>query len=227
MSNAERDPSLVGALRVFLGRYFSELHTAIPGRVESYDATLQRASIQPVIKEAFEDETGERVVARLPVIPGVPVQWPSGGGYFISFPLQPGDTGLLLFSQASLDVWLSEGGEVDPLDDRRFHLSDGIFIPGVRSFKTPLSGVSSDHATFGKESGLQIHIDGSKIKIGSDIGAENESAVLGDTLTTHLGLLNAWNILVATALTALIPGPPFAPPPSPPVLISTTVEVKK
>lgn len=224
MSNAEREPTLADAVRAFVSRCLGEVHTAIPGRVESYDATLQRVSIQPVIKEAFEDETGERVVARLPVIPGVPVQWPQGGGYFISFPLEVGDTGLLLFSQASLDVWLSEGGEVDPLDDRRFHLTDGIFIPGVRSFKAPLSEASGDHAVFGKQSGLQIHITETSINLGSNNGANLEFAALGESVATYLNALALWTAALNIWATGL--GFPDLPPVPPASFISTTVKVK-
>lgn len=225
--NASRIPKLADVLRAWKEADQEETHVGKIVSVESYDATTQKVNVQPLIKEAFTDEAGERQIERLPVITNVPVQFPQGGGYRLTFPIQRGDTGLLLFSDNSLDVWLSQGGEVDPIDDRRFDLSDGIFLPGVRSFKAPITDASADHMSIGKEGGLQIHIDATKIKIGSSTGAENEAAALGDTLTTYIGLLHAWNILVAAALTALIPGPPFAPPPTPPVLISTTVEVKK
>jgi len=54
-------------------------------------------------------------------------------------PVAVGDTGLLVFCDGSLDVWLSKGGLVDPLDDRHHALSDAVFIPGLRPFSNPVS----------------------------------------------------------------------------------------
>jgi hypothetical protein len=182
-----------------------------------------------VVRRSFIDEEGERQVERPPVIPNVPVQFPQGGGYRITFPLAVGDTGLLLFSDVSLDVWLSQGGEVDPLDDRRFDLSDGVFLPGVRSFANALTDASADHMTLGAEGGLQIHIDGSSIKVGSDNGAELEAVALGDSIQDYLGnptgaTLRAWLVALSTFLDPLGFVTPLPPTPT---LKSTTVEVKK
>jgi hypothetical protein len=186
MSNADRIPTLASVLRSSFITQAEDLHVALPCRVESYDATTQRVSVQPVLKRSFTDEEGERQVERLPVISNCPVQFPQGGGYRLTFPVAVGDTGMLLFSEASLDVWLSEGGEVDPVDDRRFDLSDGVFLPGVRSFANALSDASADHMTMGKEGGLQIHIDGASINIGSNNGAELEAVALYETLRAEL-----------------------------------------
>jgi hypothetical protein len=54
-------------------------------------------------------------------------------------PVEVGDTGLLVFADDSLDIWLSKGGLVDPLDDRHHALSDAVFIPGLRPFSNPIS----------------------------------------------------------------------------------------
>jgi hypothetical protein len=54
-------------------------------------------------------------------------------------PVSVGDTGLLVFADGSLDVWLARGGVVDPLDDRHHALSDAVFIPGLRPFSNPIS----------------------------------------------------------------------------------------
>lgn len=217
-----RQPTLAEVIRAHVLSNLSELHVALPGRIESYDAATQQASVQPLIKSPITDEEGERQVERLPVIPGVPVQFPQGGGFRLTFPLAAGDTGLLLFSEVSLDVWLSEGGEVDPRDDRRHHLTDAIFIPGVRSFKTPLSDAHETKLSLGKEAGLQLFISDSKIQLGGESG--NQAAALGDALTSHMAAVQVWLGLVATFITGL--GFAGGPPPSPPVLASSSVEVK-
>lgn len=62
---------------------------------------------------------------------------PSGADLVV--PVAVGTTGLLVFCDDSLDVWLSKGGLVDPLDDRHHALSDAVFIPGLRPFSNPVS----------------------------------------------------------------------------------------
>jgi hypothetical protein len=227
MSNAERIPSLSALLRTRMNGALEDVHTAMPVRVETYDASLQRVSVQPVLKRAFTDEEGERQVERLPVITGVPVQFPSGGGYRLTFPIANGDTGLLIFCEASLDVWLSQGGEVDPLDDRRFDLSDGIFIPGVRSFAAPIGDAHETKFSLGKEGGPQIYIDGTKIQLGGESGMQ--ACALGDNIEDYL--LSASPTSLRTWLTALAAFVGFVPPgfpayPSLATLKSNSVEVK-
>lgn len=226
MGNADRLPKLASVFGVAMETLKEDLHTALPCRVESYDAAKQMVSVQPQIKKAFFDETDERQVERLPVITGVPVQFPQGGGYRITFPIAVGDTGLVLFSEASLDVWLSQGGEVDPLDDRRFHLSDGIFLPGVRSFANALTDAHSTKMTLGKEGGLQLFIDGSKIQIGSETGAELEAVALGDAIDTLLTgggptTLKTWLLGLAAIAGYVTPYPTITG------LKSSSIEVKK
>lgn len=133
-------PTLAEAIRRALEARASEICTAIPARVESYDAATQRASVQPLIRRAFEDETGARQAERLPIISDVPVVFPGAGAYAITFPVAKGDTVLLVFSQASIDKWLTSGKDVDPGDDRRHSLNDAIAIPGLRHTAQPTGG---------------------------------------------------------------------------------------
>lgn len=75
-----------------------DVNVAIPARVESYDDSTQQVSVQPLIKRGYLDEAEERQVEQLPMITGVPVLFPGGGGFRVTFPVQAGDTVLLVFS---------------------------------------------------------------------------------------------------------------------------------
>jgi hypothetical protein len=130
-----RTPTMAEVLREAIAASLEDVHTAIPGRVTRYDVGKQQADVQPLIKVAYLDESGERVAALLPTVRNCPVMFPGGAGLTITYPIAAGDTGLLIFSEASLDKWLSgSGDEVEPDIDLRHHLTDGIFIPGVRPF---------------------------------------------------------------------------------------------
>lgn len=120
------------------------MRVALPGRVESYDAATQTCSVQPYVQDGIKDETGTRQAVRLPVVTSVPVVFPGAGAYSITWPLAVGDTVLLLFASSSIDRWLALGGEVDPIDDRRHHVTDAIAIAGLRALPDALGAAAVD-----------------------------------------------------------------------------------
>ena len=153
-----RNPTLAEVLRATVQGTLENVHTAIPGRVTRYDASKQQADIEPLVQAAYEDEEGNRQVSKLPVVSNCPVHFPGGGGFTLIYPLSAGDTGLLIFSEASIDKWASGDGNVDPDIDHRFHLSDGIFIPGVRAFSNPRSDGPSASLIVGMDGGNQVEV---------------------------------------------------------------------
>jgi hypothetical protein len=225
-----RNTTLQDLLARFRESLVSDLHTSLPGKVVRYDAATQKADVQPLIKERYTDESGAQQSRELPVIPSVPVQFPGAGGYRITFPVAVGDTGLIMFAEASLDKWLVSGGTVDPAEERRHDLTDAIFLPGLRDFGHALTSAPTDRATFGKDDGLQIHVDGSKIRIGSNSPIDLEKAVCGDTLWNYLTSLAGLVAWLATHTHPTPAGASSAPtnaPPSPSDFRSTSVEIKK
>jgi hypothetical protein len=120
------------------------LNTAIPGRIESYNAARREADVLPLIREKYADGT----VLELKPIKHVPVLMPSVGGVRFTLPVAAGDTVLILFAQRSLDRWLSDGGVVDAGDIRMHSMSDAIAIPGLFAFgSVPDSGVELELTT--------------------------------------------------------------------------------
>ncbi len=148
-----RNPTMAEVIRTALDRRWTDLRVALPGRVESYDSAKQLVQVQPLIKEPVEGEDGTVTQERLPVVTNVPVIFPSGGGMRLTFPIQAGDTGLLVFSDRSLDLWLDQGGEVAPEDARRHHVADAVFFPGLHPNNDPWSGADTSVITIGSDSG--------------------------------------------------------------------------
>lgn len=157
-------PTMSEVLRRAVDARLESVNTAIPARVESYDRATQTISAQPLVRAIYFDESGARQSERLPMVTRVPVVFQGAGDYASTFPLAKGDTVLLVFAQASIDKWLARGGDVDPLDDRRFDLSDAIAIPGLRSRPSSLdsSATASDAWV----------ISGPEIRIGGSSGTE-------------------------------------------------------
>lgn len=122
-----------------------ELHTAIPGKVVSYDKATQTAEVLPVVLRAEPKEDGGNTLTRLPSIPNVPVQWPRGDGFAIHFKLKPGDHVLLVFSEAAIGHWRASGEMAPPGDLRRHSLGYPIAIPGAAPDAGKLTDIPGDN----------------------------------------------------------------------------------
>lgn len=128
-------PDLITVIMDAIRYQLGEVNTAIPARILKYDPTKQEAEVQPLIKRLYKDGS---IIDRAPIT-GVPVVFPAAGGGIITFPVKTGDTVLLIFSQRSIDRWVrSDGGPVDPQDNRKHDISDAIALPGLFSFSNAL-----------------------------------------------------------------------------------------
>lgn len=129
-------PTHAGIIANAMDKRLARVRVALPGRVEAYDSSSGAVEVQPLIQdgEPDPDNNGERATRRLPKLLGVPVMFPGSGSYRITWPVNVGDTVLLVFSSSSLEYWLAVGGEVDPADDRRHDISDAVAIPGLFDF---------------------------------------------------------------------------------------------
>lgn len=102
----------------------------LPARVESYDAGTNKASVQILILDDYEDESGERQTERFPIINDIPVGWPCvGGKRVMRSTVAAGDVVVLLFSSRPADKWLRTGGFVDPEDNRHHDINDAFILP--------------------------------------------------------------------------------------------------
>lgn len=106
-----------------------DLHTCLPGIIASFDPTTQTASVQPAIKRIFT----ENGAVNLPLCVDVPVAFPGGGDFFLTFPVKAGDECILWFSERAIDNWHVSGGTQTPAEYRLHDLSDGIAIVGLNS----------------------------------------------------------------------------------------------
>lgn len=162
MMNPNRAPDVGTSLDAHFEAMASEIHTAIPARIEKYDAARQLADVKPTLIQVFADDEGKDMPVEHPVLTDCPVAFPQGGGAFLSFPLKPGDTVLLVCAQRSLDAWLETDGKtpIDPGDYRRHHISDAVVYPGLRTAKAPLPNAHADDVVLGLTDGsAELHIE--------------------------------------------------------------------
>lgn len=153
----------------------SDLHTSLPAIIVSFDAEARTVSAQPAIQRVFTDGEGLSGAINLPVCVDVPVVFPSGGGYEITFPVKEGDECLLVFSERCIDNWFDTGEPSPPADYRKHDLSDAFAIMGVRSFanKKEISDAgmkigSDDNRIVISEDSIELGVDGATMTLTKD-----------------------------------------------------------
>lgn len=201
MPTQNETPTLEQILQDAIRAQLLDVHTCLPAKIEKYEAGTQKANVQVLLKRKYE---ADAEAINLPVINSVPVQWSSAnqGKAYIHLPIKAGDLGIVIFSERSIDLWLSgdsgdPGKILDPQDPRIFDLSDAIFIPGVLPFVHSLQNVSADN--------LVVQNDKFRIEIAPDgtislSGVSEELITIIDDLFTNL-------IVDARVLTSIGPQP--------------------
>ena len=81
-------------LEFIFGQFMKNVYTALPGLVESYEASTRRAVIQPAVRLRMRDGSEHL----RPLIPNVPVMFGASPRYLIHDTLERGDPVMLLVS---------------------------------------------------------------------------------------------------------------------------------
>lgn len=136
-------PSLEEVISQAIDDHLIDLHTSIPAIIESYDNTNQTATVKIAIKRKYINGDVEEIIER-PAIPDVPVLFPRGGSFHLTYPLKKGDDVHLIISERSTERWRNEKGVVDPKDARKFSLSDAFILPVSGRENNPIAGATSD-----------------------------------------------------------------------------------
>jgi len=159
----------VGLIKSLINDRLKDVHTALPARVLSFDAATQTASVQTGIKRLFIDNAGENETIRpenLPVINNVPVIFPKGGGYSLTFPVAAGDECLLIFVERGLDTWHDTGKDSAPLGRRMHDLTDAVCYVGLSSMPAKIPVYSDSAVRLQSDDGnSHVEIEGSEITV--------------------------------------------------------------
>lgn len=179
--------------------YLENVYTCLPGKIESYDRTMKKAKVKPLIKKSISGTT-----LSYPVINEVPVIMPCTANAIIHLPVKKGDGCLIFFSRESLENYLnSRLNEVEPGDKRRFSLSDAFCLPGLFPFGNPGKTVTNGNDIIIDNSG-NVTIKGTFI----DLNGNSKSLVTHTELNLALQSYNTQLAVFFTALYALL-GTPY------------------
>lgn len=125
----ESPGGLPGVIRQGITNYMKDVHTALPGKIISFDSITQTAEVQLLLRRIFK---GNKALD-LPKLINVIVWLPRAGGFSITFPIKEEDECLVLFSERSLDNWFKQSNVQTPTDFRMHSLSDAICLVGMSS----------------------------------------------------------------------------------------------
>ncbi len=135
------DMTMESAMIAFFEHQMRKVYTAIPAVIIAVRSDeKQSIDVKPLVNQVFadlEDDTEHPVLLHVPLI------YPSSSTSAVTFPVHPGDTVMLVFSQAGTDVFKSGDGTAQPPpDNRRFSIRDAVAIPGLFPFGSAINQVS-------------------------------------------------------------------------------------
>lgn len=141
------------------------LNTSIPAIINAFDAVTQTVSATPAIRAKYISPDGKISYIPYPMITNIPLAIIRGANVRITYPITVGNPCTLIFSQRSIDNFISEGGEANPVEGpnpitssiRCMDLTDAMCFPGILTSKDTVSDYSTD--------AIEIRSDDGKTKV--------------------------------------------------------------
>ena len=141
MLREERTEDLTTLLLMAFEGMQAGLWTAMPAIINSFNPTAMTCTAKVSILMNQRMENGTFTPVSIPLLLDVPVMFPGGGGFTLTFPVKSGDEALIVFANRCIDSWWQNGGINNKQAEFRMHdLSDGFAFVGVRSQPRVLSG---------------------------------------------------------------------------------------
>lgn len=230
-----RSPDMADIIRQAIEDRLAEVHVMLPGRIDAYDADLQKADVEPLIKRLQETVDGE-LSEDLPVIPGVPVVFPRAGGFKITMPVAKGDRCVLVFCERSIETYQTGQGrrgddttlinQTDPGTFEMHNLSDPVCLLGWYNDAEALSPApDANDMVIGEHGGPVIHIGGDQVNLYQKSGSGHDFVALAQKVLDEFGAVktdiqnvvtafNGHTHLLPTSIPTTPPGTAPTPPPT-------------
>lgn len=199
MSASTTKPTATGNVSEAARGAVAGVNVALPATIVSYDDSEQRAVVKIVPCRRRKTSSGGEECYRPDPVAGVPVLFPGAGDISLTWPLAQGDAGLLVFCDRSIDEWKStSAAETEPQDPRRHDLTDAVFIPGLRSFASPIPSAGVD--------GTAAVLRAAEIKLGSS--SATKAVALDPDVQSAMSTLETALITAGNAAAAAAPSTP-------------------
>lgn len=149
MSHAIEKITLDELIRLGIEAHMAEVHVAMPAVVRAYDRAAGTVSVSLPVNAMVPDGSGNYVSDPYPALDDVPIEWPRCGKFSITFPLEAGDTGMLVCCERAIGAWRTTGKPGDCGDVGMHTLDGAVFRPGLSPDGTPPSTASATDMVLG------------------------------------------------------------------------------
>ena len=180
----ERAPSERREQDLKLRQTVNNVRVAMPGIIQSFDATEQTVTVQCAIREKINMD-GNLSWQEIPLLLDVPIIFPRAGNYILTMPIQAGDECLVVFGDSCMDAWWQSGGVQNQIDCRRHDLSDGYAIVGLYSQPRRITNYSTNTAQLRNLSGsAYVELSGNNVNIvGGNVTISATNVTIGGNTT--------------------------------------------
>ena len=186
------DGDFAGVMTDVLQNFLRGVDDMIPAKVVSYDDATNRAVIKPLVMLGTTD--GQKISRAQ--LSNIPVFRFGGGGFFIRFPVKPGDFGWLKATDRDMSLIMQRGGLEDwPNTLRQHSFSDGMFFPDTLK-SWVIDGANADALVIQSLDGsVCVSLHSGKVKIeAADIEMVGNVQVTGNVAVTGTMTNNGVNI---------------------------------
>ena len=166
------------AIRTLLDQARMRIGTALPAAVETYNRATRRIKINPSIKVQVVKEGKMEEVPR-PSVTNVPVVFPGGGGYILTFPLESGDQVLRVATERGLSNFKRSFQEASP-DGSVLSPRNAVAIPGFGPLSITERGEGAVLQNVAGDVWIELHDDRVKIVKGSQTVEIDDAGMRAD-----------------------------------------------
>lgn len=171
MLRTERDGDFNNVIIQALQGFQSQLWTAMPGYINSFNPVKQTAEIKVAIQWQQQFQDGSYEWKDFTLLLDVPICFPSGGGFTLTFPIVQGDEVLVVFASRCIDGWWQLGPESNLIarqqaEFRMHDLSDGFAILAPKSVPKVIGDISATGVQLRSDDGTSfVEIDDGTITL--------------------------------------------------------------
>jgi phage baseplate assembly protein gpV len=182
MNRLERQKDFDASLIKALEGWQAGIHTAYPAVINSFDPIAETCSCTLTVQAQVTDRNENTSWVTVTPLVDVPVHFPSGGGYTLTFPVSPGDECLVVLASRCIDAWWQSSGPQPQADLRMHDLSDGFAFVGFKSQPRVLSpGIATVGAQLRSDDGSTL------VEVGAgEITLKAPSSVTINSPMTHI-----------------------------------------
>ncbi|GHV35147.1 hypothetical protein FACS1894187_07240 [Synergistales bacterium] len=137
-SRQEREQDDVEQFRALSEAMAVNMRVCCPGIIQSFDPDTITVTVQAAGKESIRKPDGTLESQELPLMVDVPVFFPRGGDFTLTFPIRAGDECIVVFADRCFDAWHQSGGIQEAVETRLHDLSNAFAIVGVFSQSTKI-----------------------------------------------------------------------------------------